>query len=297
MIEVEKDGFVSNQPGPRSRSLALSAGQVVTDLTIQLTPQGFITGKVVDEDGKPVAGLQIRALRSGTQGSSTVADASGGFKLPKLAPGDYYVLAEAPDKEPGSFVRTLFPHGLNFDDASTIPVSAGQTVSDITIRMRKAATYHIRGKISDPPDGSGVQKLRITVLPKVSVDASALLKSAKVNADGTFDMTGLLPGSYTVRLAGQLTGPGSRANRLLAQQDVEIGASDLEGVVLQITPPLVLNGHVAVESESPVNLLRVNLLALPQEEALRGTRVHGMVAADGSFTLTNLDRVFIRSEL
>jgi Carboxypeptidase regulatory-like domain len=285
---AEKEGFVANQLDTRSPLITVQAGQIATDITVQVTPQGSIAGKVVDDEGKPVQGAHVRALSAKKSGSNAVSDEAGNFRLLKLPPGDYYVLADPPQKAPGEYVRTIFPHSLSFDDASTIQVAAGQSATDIDIRMRQAATYHIRGKISDPPDGATNQKFRVTVLPKVSIDPSSLLRSVAVSPDRTFDIPGLVPGNYTLRLTGQLNRTG-RANRLLARQDVELGASSVEGLVLEITPPLVLNGHVTADSQTPVNLTRVRMMAVPVEEVPRPTQVFAGVAADGSFALTNLD--------
>ena len=121
---ADRDGFVSNQPDSKSRlHHAPSRTSSLPDVTVQMTPQGSITGKVVDEDGKPIAGAQVRALiqKQKAQLATATADASGNFKLPKLAPGDYYVLADPPEKAQGDFVRTIYPHSLNFDDAAQYP--------------------------------------------------------------------------------------------------------------------------------------------------------------------------------
>ncbi len=138
----------------------VQAGQAVSDVTVQLTPQGTVGGKVVNEEGKPVPGASVRALSKTQRGSTATTDASGNFKLLKLTPGDYYLWADPPPKAQDGFVRTFYPQALNLDDATTIPATAGQDTSDITIRLRQAATYHIKGKISEPPERSPAAKVQ-----------------------------------------------------------------------------------------------------------------------------------------
>jgi len=290
IVIAERDGFVLGQPDSRPPFVNVQPGQFISGLTVQITPEGSMTGKVVDEDGKPVAEADVRAIsnvgRSSRQSART--DSAGVFKLPKLAPGSYYLLADPPVKTQAGFVRTIYPHSLNFDEATTIQVSAGQTASDTTIRLRRAATYHIRGKISEPPDGASSQRFRITITPRVAIDARSLTKDVRVNPDQTFEVDGLVSGGYTLRLMGQSSKAG-RQRRLLSRQEVDIGTTNVDDLILQITPPLTLAGHVVAESPTPVNFSGGRIMAVPVEDLSRGTQVFTTVAADGSFTLTDLD--------
>jgi hypothetical protein len=165
VVLAERDGFVPNQSNAVSHMVPVQPGQTVGDVAVQLTPQGTIAGKVVDDEGKPVPGANVRALSKSQRGSTATTGVSGNFQLLKLMPGDYYIWADPLAQAQDGFVRTIYPHSLNFDDAATIPVTAGQTTSEITIRLRQAATYHIKGKISEPPDGARPQKFRIKRSP------------------------------------------------------------------------------------------------------------------------------------
>src|SRR5258707_11314787 len=101
-LSSDKAGFVSGRYGARSTNspgtqINVSAGQEMKDLVILLTPQGVITGRVTDQDGDPVRGVQITVLRTGyprgrrqfvpAGGAST--DDQGNFRAGNLAPGRY----------------------------------------------------------------------------------------------------------------------------------------------------------------------------------------------------------------
>ncbi len=59
---------------------------------------GAITGRVVNENGQPLAGasLYVRTLSSGFAARTTATDAEGNFRVNGLEPGLYTILAQAP---------------------------------------------------------------------------------------------------------------------------------------------------------------------------------------------------------
>jgi hypothetical protein len=136
----------------------------------------------------------------------------------------------------------------------------------------------VRGKVSELPQGRG---LKILVAPRGATNTDALAFRATLGNTGTFDIGGLLPGAYTVQLVG-------RRSYALARQDVDIGSSDIDGLVLNLLPPLTLDGIVTVEGGITAALPRVQIFASHLED-------HGGTSAnvnpDGSFVMANLDPV------
>ena len=65
---------------------------------------GSISGQVVNDSGKPVAGALVRAT-SPSQNASTTSDSSGHFAFLALAPDTYVVSAEKQGVTAGKFVR------------------------------------------------------------------------------------------------------------------------------------------------------------------------------------------------
>ena len=77
-LAAQKSGFIrgvynagGRSPGKGSAmmfavgtQLELTAGQVVSNAKIEMTPQGVITGRVVDEEGEPIQNLGVSTLRS-----------------------------------------------------------------------------------------------------------------------------------------------------------------------------------------------------------------------------------------
>src|SRR5262245_43478097 len=73
-LSADRAGFLGQEYGARSWSspgtpISLSAGQHLKDLEFKLTPQGVITGRVLDEEGEPVKGVGVIAFRRKQRGT------------------------------------------------------------------------------------------------------------------------------------------------------------------------------------------------------------------------------------
>src|SRR5207237_5256512 len=67
-LSAERQGYLRQSYGARQYSgggtpVLVGDGQTVKDIVFKLNPQAVITGKVLDEDGEPVANVQGRAQR------------------------------------------------------------------------------------------------------------------------------------------------------------------------------------------------------------------------------------------
>src|SRR5207237_2109676 len=107
-LSATRTGFVALEYGARDyaqggTTLALDPRQRMGDVTVRMTPNGVITGHVVDEDREPVAFLQVQAMRyrysQGRKqlvpfGSANTNDI-GEYRIFGLPPGRYYISVSA----------------------------------------------------------------------------------------------------------------------------------------------------------------------------------------------------------
>lgn len=186
------------------------AGKVV-EKDLVLDDAGTIVGMIVDGDGKPVAGAKADArsvqndwdFRWDSGGKS---DASGKFKVTGLRAGEYRVVASK------SFGDTLRKPGETDDEqhpGEKATVRAGETTS---VRLVvEAQSGIIKGTVVDA-DGKPIGDAYLSAARES--DAAGAQQSnvggtrgwdwgdekpTLTNVDGTFAITKLSPGKYTVR--------------------------------------------------------------------------------------------------
>ena len=107
-VNVSKSGFVSLSYGQRrplqaGTPLQLADGQQLRGVDFQLPRGSVIGGRVLDEDGEPMAGVMVRAMRYQylqgdrrlTPAGTGQTDDRGQYRIWGLMPGDYYINAIA----------------------------------------------------------------------------------------------------------------------------------------------------------------------------------------------------------
>jgi hypothetical protein len=112
---------------------------------------------------------------------------------------------------------------------------------------------------------------------------------ASVRPDGSFDLAGVAPGAYYLNMfamAGQI--------RSMARQAVDVGAGDVDGVVLTVIPAGSLRGVARLEGNPPANGPQVSasnlhLTLMPAEMVgMMGPPPNAKFSSDGSFTVENV---------
>ena len=96
-ITASADGFATSAPHP----IELAPGQAVADLTLALRKPGRITGEVVDDAGRPLAGrpVHVNGMEGGFNSRDTETDAAGRFEFGGVSPDRYWVNSQASEKE------------------------------------------------------------------------------------------------------------------------------------------------------------------------------------------------------
>jgi hypothetical protein len=110
--------------------------------------------------------------------------------------------------------------------------------------------------------------------------------NTRVGRDGTFGFKSVLPGSYTLWLIGSFH--QYRGFRLLGRQDVDVSASNIDGIVLSLTPPVNLVGHISADGIGKQRLGQLRVNFVPSGEVMFGNFQSAAVDEDGNFTVQNL---------
>jgi hypothetical protein len=261
---AEKDGFQAIRT-TRQR-VTVAEEQHVQDVALKLMPLATVSGHVFDEDGDPIPRAQIAVLRYFYEpGGKRLIPAAfaqsndlGEFEALNLPPGRYYFQVTAsPARNIPPHTRwthpeeaysvTFYPNAREAGQATATDVATGAHVSNIDFRLRKMPAYHIRGTVSD-------ESARPGAVGRVQVATSGLtfggnMAGAAIKADGSFDVRGLVNGSYTVSYLRPASGKGFSAG-----QTVRVSDADVNGVVLDQKPFFDVSGTVTVEGPQPDKL-------------------------------------------
>ena len=170
----ESEGYLRNmlvQNGEGGSEFDLHAGES-RSFRIVLWPESTISGQLVDESGKPMAGIDVSAIRDGSSlgrhfiahyqywggPSEAVTDKNGEFRIGELKPGRYYLEAHIGASRTGGeallksgYIPAYYPGSPILGTASVLCIGAGEQRT-IEFQLKPTPTYSVRGKIELPPN-------------------------------------------------------------------------------------------------------------------------------------------------
>ena len=182
----------------------------------------MITGKVTDDEGKPLIAKRVQLYtvdeqgqKSDYRGSSiyemSETDDRGVYRIFGLPPGRYIISAGGEGGgDPirggsGKFPLTYHPDATDVKQAKVIEFKEESEVTDVDIRFGNARkTYEAMGRVLDRETGKPVPRVSLFCVAKPEKDASfsGFSTTAIVDGQGNFRLTGLPTGHYQARIIG-----------------------------------------------------------------------------------------------
>jgi hypothetical protein len=177
VLAAKKPGFLEDHTGIQNRQTD-SAGK---EITIPLTPEALVVGRVVLATSEPSDTIQLELYRRQVQegrarwvlSGSAATKSNGEFRFAELAAGNYKLLTrELLDHDPLTFdprgqlygyPPVYFPNATNFEAAQTIQLVAGQTFQ-AGVSLVRHAYYPVKVAVANVPDN--VRGFNIVVSPQ-----------------------------------------------------------------------------------------------------------------------------------
>jgi uncharacterized protein (DUF2141 family) len=296
-LAVHKNGYVDQSykaPGSVAASpLTLTAGKDLPDVLFRLVAAGVITGRVVNEDGEPVVGVQMQALVRAASLPRRVADFRslkletapvtvavtndlGEYRLHGLAPGDYLVSAsdtgigdmaevllaghggisfEAGYESQSPYAPMYFPGTADLGQAQPITLKGGDEARANFV-LRPVKMVSVSGRVLNgrrPVQGAFVS------LSSDSADIfSTMTHQAQTEPDGRFTITNVPPGHYTASATIVNSDEGQR-QLTGGQANIDVGDTDVTGIDLLLVRGVKLSGRVVSENPGAVKLSDIYL--------------------------------------
>jgi hypothetical protein len=283
-LVADKSGFALSSP----MTIALATGEVKEHVDVMLRRLSAIVGRVVDDNGDPVEGAVVTALRLRpgsrrimTSGSQRRTNELGRYRVYNLQPGDYIVsaavgsvLGPASSIVPG-YATTYFPGTTNPREAQVIHVNASEDVPSIEFALAAVKTASIFGQMiggDGQPFQGGIQlapSRRAGALGGGSVGAITY-------RDGRFEFPNVAPGDYVIE---------STHNNEHGFAWVSVNGADVTGVIVQTLPGSTVSGRIVYDGTSPPPG-RVSIVAFPADPDVgTGGQPTATVRTDGAFQI------------
>jgi len=309
-------GPMSSEPGT---PIQLAEGQSFDKATMVLPRGSVISGRVTDEDGSPLARVQVytmffpsgstRGMRTGGGGST---DDLGQFRLFGLSPGEYVVVAEAraqtfmppnqqiqeTEEDKIGFMTTYYPGTPDEAAAGRVTARSGAETPGIEIHVVSGRLFRVSGMVVDS-QGRSVSRTSGNLQKRGGMGTSSF--GFSLDDQGRFQLRNVPPGNYRLTVRGQ---PIPRPNGM-NEGPPEIGEfanmplsinSDMENLLITMTPGAAITGTVMFESGPPqavsaqgaTPVMRISASSADPDGMTMPSPPPAVVTPDYTFTLKGL---------
>ena len=261
---------------PPKATVVLQPREKLDKVEFRLSRTALILGRVADETGEPIAGVEIDAAPTGTRMGDVeledplriaVTNNLGEYRIYDLPPGSYYL--SATDSGSSIFntswrliwelgeryanhLTTYYPDVTKSSEAQKLRLSAGQERRiDFTLPTVKLLTIsgRVLGANGNPPAPT---KVLLMLQDPNSRPRVGFREGVTTDTQGNFQIREVLPGSYVfLGFVGE--------EEYWTEQRVEVARDDVSGLVLQLRKNLALSGKAKGTGGSNLDFQKLNI--------------------------------------
>lgn len=287
----------ANGYGLQGIPVTLGENEHLENINIQLATGGVITGRVTDQNGKPVIEANISIEPGGDQGFRPPAiprrvwntDDRGIYRIFGLPEGKYKIAVHRYSPNAIS-TRVYYPGTADQAQAKIVEVASGSETTDIDIKISNSESrLEISGRVVDDT-GNAVSNASLEYRFMES-NRGWFGSSVRVNTDGTFRLSGLTPGTYVLiaRENSQFN-----ANWYGEPLKLELQSGDLKGVEVKVQRGVSISGSVIVEGISDISKIpsfshyRIASSTRPVEREMSYSPKTATIEAGGAFRINGV---------
>jgi hypothetical protein len=235
------------------------------NLVVGMTRAGSVSGRITDERGEPIEGIEVQLVRRtfdehGTEGLAENYSARtndlGDYRLYWVTPGTYYVTARLKDSENppensnapvrSNYLTSFYPGVNDATNAARLNVVAGAELNGMNWSVRasaKAKGLSISGRVIDSRTGAGGgSSVSLIKLTPFGTDTN----ESGTDGDGLFRFTEVDPGTYWLRAVSRNVDPGSNS-RASTQAQISLSDRDIDGITVTMTSGITISGRITLE--------------------------------------------------
>jgi carboxypeptidase family protein len=200
-----------------------------------------------------------------------------------IAGGNVAALFGPDDENQKAYAPTYFPGVTSITDAQPITLGLSQTSADVDFNLQLVHVARVSGHVTDP-DGTATWSGNVSlVLDSATVGRGGgfgLNYGSRIQYDGTFDISNVPPGRYTLQARGN-----DNDTPQFASQPLTVGSADIDVSVALADGATISGTIVFPPSQTALPDFSNMRVAAPSTDNMIGGQAQGRVDKDGKFTI------------
>jgi hypothetical protein len=288
VLSVEKDGWVTTRDS-KAMTVTVTAGQTAPAVTLRMLKTAAISGRVLDAEGDPIAGVAIQltpepSKKKGPSGPWASTNDRGEYRAFNVAPGQYRVCGIYSARSQRADVRMQPPAAAAYPKVcfpgtahgTIVTVEPGTEVQGIDFQMVPARAVKVRGRVIY----KAAEKPMFAFITLQPTDGGSYVAETLVrDPDGNFEVQGVLPGQYRLTVAGASVGGESK---FASSKTIDVTDVDLSGVDIVVGTPRRIDGKLLVPEGRKIP--QVVVVLVPREQGNNQAGGFAQVSPTGEFS-------------